>query len=70
MRGNLGFLSYFYPSQASGDVASKPRLAVIWMGFTTGATGAGDGVGLGSGPLCGPPGVGFGVGTGLGAGGL
>jgi len=58
-----------YPNQASGEVASKPRFVVTWIGFTMGATGAGDVVGLGSGPLCGPPGVGLGVGIGLAGGG-
>ena len=52
-----------YP-QASGDVASNPLFVVTSIGLTT---TAGSGVGVGSGPLCGPPGVGVGTGAGGGA---
>ena len=53
---------------AIGEVASKPRLVVIWIGLIT--TGGGDGMGEGVGntPVYGPPGVGSGDGTGLGVG--
>src|SRR6267378_5292964 len=50
------------PSQASGEVASKPLFVVTWTGLTGGTGGGGDG--LASGPLCGPPGVGGGGGLG------
>src|SRR5256885_9214567 len=50
------------PSQASGEVASKPLFVVTWTGLTGGTGGGGDGVC--NGPLAGPPGVGGGAGLG------
>src|SRR5258708_10043693 len=69
MREDRLVLRHIYSIQTIGEVASKPRLVVIWTGLiTTGGTD-GDGLGLGDGLLAGTPGVGVGVvGTGLGVG--
>src|SRR2546427_11858699 len=54
------------PSQASGDVASKPLFVVTWTGLTGGTGGGGDEVG--NGPVWGPPGGGGRAGAGGGGG--
>ena len=60
-----------YSIQTIGDVASRPRLVVIWIGLITTGGADGDGLGLGEGLLAGTPGVGVADGgTGLGVGGV
>jgi hypothetical protein len=71
MRENRLVLSHLYGIQTIGEVASKPRLVVIWTGLMTTGGIDGDGLGLGEGLLAGTPGVGVGDGgTGLGVGGV